>query len=190
MKRIIPIVLILLFFAACSSSPAAPHVTEPVTQPQEPTLSAQEPTISLSSSFPFSFSTEDLHGNQVTEYSLGEYDFFFVYYWATWCRACINSMPSLTQLAEEFGDRVGFISLLGDFDMSRNAAINITENANIPFITVNALIEELDGLMELLTSGFLPTSVIVDRNGNVIGEQIIGGSMERMQAAINYALQQ
>ena len=141
-----------------------------------------------SSAFPFPFTAYDLHGNHVTEAVLGDKDMFFVFYWSTWCPSCIQALPELTQLASEFGDRMGFISLQGDFFTARDAGIRIVENAEVPFITVPALHHEFQDLMELLRSGFVPTSVIIDRDGNVIGDQIVGRGLERFQSAIEYAL--
>jgi len=168
-KSIVAIILLTIILSAC-------------TRPTEPEI-APQPVQGL---FPFTFSTEDLRGNTVSDASLGEKDLFFVYFWTTWCPACINSMPSLMDLADEFGDDIGFITLLGDFDIARDTALRITEDA--PFYTVNAYDDDLQPLMQLVQSGFLPTSVIIDANGNVIGEQIVGGGAARLRTAIEDAL--
>ena len=168
-KSVLAIVLLVIILSACTR-PAEPEITQPLIQ----------------GSFPFTFSAEDLHGNTITDASLGEKDLFFVYFWTTWCPACVNSMPGLNELAEEFADDIGFITLLGDFDTARETAIRITQDA--PFYTVNANDSDFEQLMQLVQSGFLPTSVIIDTNGNVIGEQIVGGGTARFREAIEYAL--
>jgi len=162
-------------------------VSSPEPEPIPTPESAHEPSANMFS-FPFSFSTEDLHGDQVTAASLGEKEIFFVYFWTTWCSACVDSIPNLAELAEIYGDRVGFMSLLGDFATARDTAIRITEGAGVAFITVDATHDDFNPLMELLSSGFVPTSVIIGRDGNVIGDQIVGGGMERFQEAIEDAL--
>jgi len=154
------------------------------------TSAATEPVIANTSPFPFEFSTTDLFGNRVTQDSLGEREIFFVYYWTTWCFACVEGLPGLSQLAQEFGDRVGFITLLGDFGTGRQRAIQITQDAGAPFFTVDANHSEFQELMGLLVSGFVPTSVILDANGNVIGEQIVGSGTARFRQAIESALEQ
>jgi len=158
---------------------AQPEETQPEPQPQE------EPETTRAA-FPFAFTAENIHGNTITEASIGENHLFFVYFWTTWCPACVNSMPGLIEMAEEFADNVTFVTLLGDFDTARDTAIRITDDA--PFHTVNARHDELGELMQLVQSGFLPTSVVIDTNGNVIGEQIVGGNMAAMRAAIENAL--
>jgi len=177
-------------------APAPSKTPEPPVSTLAPTLSykptpSPEPTpepIADTFSFPFPFSAEDLHGNPVTAATLGEREIFFVYFWTTWCFSCVESMPVLAELADMYGDRVGFITLLGDFDTAQDAAIRITEEAGAPFITANALHSDFQPLMELLNSGFVPTSVIIGRDGNVIGGQIVGGGAERFLVAIHDAL--
>ena len=138
--------------------------------------------------FPFPFSAYDVHGNHVTAASLGDKDLFFIYFWSTWCPSCIAAMPDLVQMSEEFGDRVGFMSLQGDFFTARDTAVNILNNAGITFPNLPSMHPEFEELVEMLRSGFVPTSVIIDRDGNMVGDQIVGRGVDRFQEAIEYAL--
>ena len=97
-------------------------------------------------------------------------------------------MPSLAELAVEFGDRVGFLSLLTDFDTGREAAIDITEWAGAPFITIDVFNSDLNYLLRLLDSGFIPTTVLIGAGGEVIGGQLVGASAEDMRILITDAL--
>jgi|GEM_PF-1068022 len=150
----------------------------------------QAATVPNTFAFPFRFNATDLNGNQVTQDSLGQKEIFFVYYWTTWCWGCVEGLPDLARLANEFGDRVGFLSVLGDFGTARDRALEVTRNAGIPFITVDATHRDLRNLMPLLDSGFVPTSVIIGANGQVIGEQMVGGDFNSYSQAIRAALQQ
>ena len=157
---------------------------EPVPEPTPKPEPAPASTAAVS--FPFPFSADELRGNTVTEADLGVREVFFVYYWTTWCPTCVNSMPGLIELAEEFAGEVGFITLLGDFDTAREVAIRITEDA--PFYTMNARDGDFQGLVQLIRPDRIPTSVIIDGDGNIIGGQIVGGGTDRFRAAIEYAL--
>jgi len=139
-------------------------------------------------SFPFSFLALDLQGNQISETTLGDKELFFVYFWTTWCPACVRSIPGLASLAEEFDDRVGFLSLLGDFADSADNAVRIKQAANAQFYTIDAINPDLLPLLELLDSGFVPTTVLIGADGNVIGEMIVGSSMDIFRSAIEDAL--
>ena len=138
--------------------------------------------------FPFEFVAEDLQGNTVTHASLGEREIFLLYFWTTWCGACIDSMPNMVALADEFGDRVGFVSLLGDFEIGRRTAIQLTEDFNIPFFTMDANYTGFEAFIHFVHSGFVPTVAIIDIYGNMIGEMIVGGSYAMLREAIESAL--
>jgi|GEM_PF-2486965 len=167
-------------------TPTPPPTPEPT---PSPTPTAEPIQTANTFIFPFQFSTVDLHGNYVTHESLGEKEAFFVYYWTTWCISCVQGMPDLARLAEEYAGRVGFISLLGDFGLARDTAIRITENSGVPFITVDATHGEFQLLMDMLDSGFVPTSVVIGRDGTAIGGQIVGSGVDRFQSAIENALE-
>ncbi|MCL2357558.1 MAG: TlpA family protein disulfide reductase [Defluviitaleaceae bacterium] len=139
--------------------------------------------------FPFPFLAQDLYGNDVTEEALGEKEAFFVYYWTTWCGTCVRAMPGLAELSREFEGRVGFLTLLGDFNTAADTAAAIKQNAGAEFTTVAANHADFAELFPLVQSGFLPTSIILDRDGNVIGEQMIGGSARTFRNAISDALE-
>jgi len=113
--------------------------------------------------FPYEFTAVDMYGNTVTEATLGEKEVYFVYYWATWCGACVRGLPALAKIAEDYGDRVGFIGLLDDYKSNLSGARKAVENAGIPdsFIMVNARLPEVSDIYELVQSGYLPTSVII-----------------------------
>jgi thiol-disulfide isomerase/thioredoxin len=124
--------------------------------------------------FPFAFSAEDIYGRRVTEKSLGEKEIFFVHYLATWCPPCVREMPDVAKIAKRYGDRVGFIGLLDDFQENKAAARRLSENSGIPFILVDAEDSDFYELLEMVQSGYVPTTILIGRNGNIIGDQIVG----------------
>jgi len=125
-------------------------------------------------SFPYQFSAVDLYGNNVTDRTLGEKEVFFVHLWATWCPPCIVEMPDFPELMRLYGDRVGFIALLTDYDSNLRGAIDIVESSGISdsFIMIDAYTPGLSSVLDLLQSGYVPTSVLVSRHG--VSEQIVG----------------
>ena len=197
-KILLTVSFLAMTFAlsACGSEAETPVVATPapISTPTPTPVSTPSPTPEITSPpleieaantfpFPFSFTAEDLHGNQVTAESLGEKELFFVYFWTTWCPSCVRSIPGLVDLAEEFYGRVGFITLLGDFDTAQDTAIRITEDAGASFITMNSRNDDFYDLMGLLASGFVPTSVMIGADG-MVGEQIVGGNISEFRTAI------
>jgi thiol-disulfide isomerase/thioredoxin len=125
-------------------------------------------------SFPYTFSAPDINGTVVTERSLGEKELFFVHYWATWCSPCVREMPDLAAIARRYGDRVGFIALLDDYSNGRNTAVQITRRAGVSFTMVDARHRDFQKLLQMVQSGYVPTTILIDKNGRIVGEQIIG----------------
>jgi thiol-disulfide isomerase/thioredoxin len=148
--------LILVFFFCCS-----PFIV---------TVDASSNTFF----FPYAFSAEDIYGKRVTEKSLGEKEIFFIHYFATWCPPCVREMPDLASIAKTYGNRVGFIGLLDDYDTNKAGAIRLAENSGIPFIMVNAGHSDFKNLLSMVRSGYVPTSILIGRDGKVIGGQIVG----------------
>ena len=139
--------------------------------------------------FPFGFTAQDLYDNTVTEADLGKKELFFVHYWATWCGPCVNEMPDLSRVVMKYADRVGFIALLDDYSTSRASAILITESSGVDFIMVDARSKAFRDLLQLVQSGYIPTTVLIDREGNVVGGQIIGAFGSEYGRLIEEALE-
>ena len=154
----------------------------------EPSLELDMPYIPEGNFFPFPFYQANLHGEMITQVDIGEREIFFVYFWATWCPNCVTALPGLAALAEEFGDRVGFLSLLDDFFSADIQARNMTARAGIPFHTISSRLPAMEPVMAQLRSGFVPTSALFDLEGNMIGDRIVGGNIASFRNAIEAAL--
>jgi len=96
-------------------------------------------------------------------------------------------MPGLALIADEFGDRVGFITMLISWDSDRDDALEITDSVNASFITVNAEHNDFAPILSLFTSGFIPETILIDEDGNVI-DRIVGGNADEYSLAIESAL--
>ena len=87
-------------------------------------------------------------------------------YWATWCRPCIEEMPSLKR-AEEILEDYGYTFLLvSDETISKISDFKNDRNFDFNFLKSNKSFETL-GVY------FMPTTYIFDENGEII-ETIIG----------------
>ncbi|MEG1525027.1 MAG: TlpA disulfide reductase family protein [Clostridia bacterium] len=128
-----------------------------------------------------SFVTEDADGNEITEAVFANAELTMLNVWATFCGYCIDEMPILDQLAGEYADQ-GFqvIGLIGDVgdrqggytadEMASVADIAKKAGANYPtMMPTEDMIESV-----LWNVRAYPTTMFVDRTGNILGKVVIG----------------
>ncbi len=119
-----------------------------------------------------SFETETLDGQTVDETIFEDYDITMVNVWATWCGPCVNEMPDLAELHRDMlPENANMITLLTDVPDGIEAAKEIVATSNGEFITMFAN-ESLNGLLNTVTA--IPTTFMVDSEGNIIGSPIVG----------------
>jgi thiol-disulfide isomerase/thioredoxin len=82
-------------------------------------------------------------------------------YWATWCPPCVAEMPSLVSLYKDYGNRVEFIFLAQD-EMEKVKTYLTKKDYEIP-----VFFENTKSPKELESSS-LPTTYILDKNGNIV----------------------
>lgn len=83
-------------------------------------------------------------------------------FWATWCGPCVQSIPHLNELAEQFKDRpVVFISVTSENEeVVRNFLKTRTLNASVG-------IDDYEVLNKAFHVEGIPHAVIVDQNGHI-----------------------
>ena len=126
------------------------------------------------------FTSKDLDGNTVTESIFAEKDLTVVNIWGTFCTPCVEEMPELGEWAKEMPDNVQIVGIIsdisGDDDTKRHdLAVTITEKAGADFTQIIAS-SDLDSIMQWVTG--VPTTLFVDRNGNIVGKPIVGADVE------------
>lgn len=125
-----------------------------------------------------SFTTKDTKGNTVTQDIFKNYDLTMVNIWSTWCTACIDEMEELERLRTMLPENVNLISICADGSSENELMEQILSKKGCKFQT---LVDgnSLNGAVLDYVSMY-PTTVFVDKNGNVVGQPQIGvpGSKE------------
>lgn len=141
------------------------------------------------------FTLEDLSGKKV---SLADYKgkAVMINFWATWCTPCRIETPWLVELRNQYAAQ-GF-EILGisadDIDRGDPAKLNeekqqiarFVQKTHIPYpvlIDGDSISQPYGGL------DVLPSSFFVDRNGNLVAEQMGVTSKEDIEAKIKKALE-
>lgn len=133
------------------------------------------------------FDGKDLAGNEVKSSTLfGENTVTVVNFWFTTCSPCVGELAELEalnkQLAEKGGAVVGINSFTLDGDKTAIAeAKDILAKKGVSYKNI-----WFDSKSEAgeFTSGLYsyPTTYVVDKNGNIIGEPIVGAITGQKQA--------
>ena len=134
------------------------------------------------------FTTNDINGNEVTESIFANKDLTVVNIWGTFCGPCIGEMPELGAWEKELPDNVQIVGLIVDISSTDDetqiaAAKQITEKADVGFVNLiggNGAFDELIGSIV-----GVPTTIFVDKSGNIVGEIIVGADVDRYKSFVN-----
>jgi hypothetical protein len=79
--------------------------------------------------------------------------------------------------------------LLTDYSRNRANALRLIETNGADFINIPNNVGELGTLNTMIWSGFVPTSIIIDGEGNMIGQQMVGTPRQGYAHFIELALE-
>lgn len=175
MKRILSVFLMLtlvLGLCACSSK------EEKETDVNETeTNNVSEPSSDYGT-MP-EFSVVDIEGNTVTDDIFSQAELTVVNFWATYCNPCINELPDLGMWSESMDENLQIIGVLVDVksldsDEYTNAQTIVEETgAHYPHLVAD---EQFDDIISQIVG--VPTTFFVDRDGNIVGEPILGADVD------------
>lgn len=126
------------------------------------------------------FETTDLENNKVTQDIFKENDLTLVNLLSSTCNPCMEELPHLAELSNEYKDKkVGVLGINMDMDSkgnpdedSKKALLKILSkkknNMKVIFMEQN-LISKLMKKTEAI-----PYTFFVDKNGNIVGEEYLG----------------
>lgn len=138
----------------------------------------------------WTFTNQDLEGNEVTQDVFKDKKLTMVNYWATFCGPCLREMPELGELNEEYADK-GFqiIGVVADVMEDQNGELTNLDVAKDAVEATKADYLHLPITQEMLGGPVsnvqvVPTTVFVDENGNMVGEEQLGSKSKEDWAAI------
>lgn len=134
-----------------------------------------------------SFTVKDLDGNDVASSELfAAKDLTVVNFWGTFCGPCIGEMPELGEWVRTMPENVQLVGVLVDVaDENDLATIEdataILKDADAAFVNLIPI----DGLADVVAGiSAVPTTIFVDKSGNIVGDPIIGADVEGYKAFV------
>lgn len=136
------------------------------------------------------FTAATLEGGSFTQDDLAGADLTILNFWTTTCGPCIHEMPELAAFEKELPDRVRLITVCLDGLGDEEYAAGILRDAGFEGLTLTSGDGDFLDLCRNLI--YTPTTLLVDAEGNLVGDAIIGAQADLEQVyldAVNAALE-
>ena len=121
----------------------------------------------------------DLESGEVTEDVFSGSPLTIVNVWGTFCGPCINEMPFLGQLAEEYADRgvriIGIVIDVGDDQAALENARSIVEATGADYL--HLIPNEYLWNRFCVQSDYIPMSWFLNERGELLDDEPLVGSM-------------
>ena len=113
------------------------------------------------------FTLKDLYGNSVSLQDLRG-KVVFLNFWATWCPPCRLEMPTMEELHKEFSGQ-GLVILAVNYREGPEEIKAFYKDHNF---TITALLDPEEKVFDLYKAWSLPTTYLVNRDGEIVGKVI------------------
>lgn len=128
-----------------------------------------------------SFQVQDIYGDEYTQDIFKDYSMTLVNVWGTYCGPCLDEMPALGELYDEYAaERVNIVGIVIDVqdeylrvnESQRSLAQEIAEKTGADYTHLLVSEEMIDPVLSKFNA--IPASFFVDDDGNIISEFYIG----------------
>lgn len=130
------------------------------------------------------FACKTLDGKKFELKDLKAYDLTILNFWSTWCGPCVEEMPELADFAAKLPENVQFVTVCLDGDEAPKEAKAILKEAGFRGRTIVS--GEGDFLIVCDRIQYTPTTVLVDSEGNLIGDEMVGVQEDTEKAYLSY----
>lgn len=133
------------------------------------------------------FELEDFNGQKVKVASASGKP-IFIDFWAAWCPFCVEEMPEIEKIHQEFKDK---IIVMGIHRSETENVSKGTEFARERGVTYPLLKDSTGQVYKKLTGGrnFMPYALYIDKEGKIVKVKAGPKTAEEMRDAVNQLVQ-
>lgn len=117
----------------------------------------------------FTFTTTDREGSEWTESCFASCKLTILNFWEPWCGPCVGEMPDLQKISQAYADQG--LQVIGIYQ-TEGVEEDVTQVLNDTGVTYPILHYTSD--FDFLQTGYVPTTVFVDRQGKIVVEPFAG----------------
>ena len=165
-----------LLLSGCQSAKTPDATKAPAVSTDAPAVTTEAPAVKTdspadetaghSSQSAFSFSTTDRDGNAWDQTAFADYKLVMVNFFEPWCGPCVEEMPELERLYQEYKDKG--VLLIGVYRDEEGVDEVLTQTG------VTYPILHYTSEFDVLQSGYVPNTVFFNSNANLVGQTEIG----------------
>ena len=122
------------------------------------------------------FSTTDRDGNSFDDSLFADHDLTLINFWEPWCGPCVSEIPDLQELYDNYADLdLLVIGVYSEEYMEEDVdAILSDSGVTYPILRYTSDFDKYQ-------SGYVPTTILIDRQGNIIDT---GNSYEGLDSTL------
>lgn len=126
-------------------------------------LIEEETSTAMTTGDAVTFSTVDREGNTWDDSVFADYELTIINFWEPWCGPCVGEMPDLEKLYEDYADQgLLIIGVYSEENMEEDVDVVLSDSG------VTYPILRYTSEFDIYQSGYVPTTILVDRNGNIV----------------------
>ncbi len=131
-----------------------------------------------------SFKTTTVDGEEISSEDIfSKNEITVLNLWASWCGPCVGEMPELEELHKELQEKgCGVVGILVDANEGSGLKDGQEIIADTGVTYINLI--PWEGLNETISFKYLPTTIFVDSNGQIVGDPVIGANVPGYRWAI------
>ena len=126
------------------------------------------------------FSATTLDGRRFTSADIAKYDMTVINFWGTYCGPCIAEMPDLAEFYNNLPEGVNFVTYCVDGSGNEDEAQSIIDDAGLDAIVILGASGDFANILGQIM--YIPTTIFVNKHGEIVGYELIGRSEDLARA--------